>query len=789
MRTVFILLFFLFCGVPYSLEASPLLYKRVLVGSDASTLERLGRAALLDEHVVRTADGKLRLELSEFDLAYLTRMGVPYSVEIEDLEGWYAQRLASLSPLRVSAFTTCGGSVPFLDPVHSVLGSMGGFLTYEEALAQIDSMASAYPNLISAKQPVSDTLLTTGGRTLYWVRISDQPNQQEAEPEALYTGIHHAREPVALTQLIYFMWYVLENYSTKPEIQHLVNETQMVFLPILNPDGYVFNQTNQPGGGGMWRKNRRNNGDGSFGVDNNRNYGYFWGVDDVGSSPQSNSDTYRGYTAFSEVENRAARALCMQHAFRVALNAHSYGNDVVYPWGYAASLFTPDSAAFVNLADHMTSDSPYTYGTGDQTVGYVTNGDSDDWMYGDSIDKPRILSMTSESGTSDDGFWPTQDRIYPICRDMLPINLRMAQSLLPLLRIEDWSGSYAGSGINSLNLRLCQTGSTPINSCSLSLDVLDLAGASGSALLLSPLPLPQQWQNQSLTYTLPSGVASGTSFRLVLRQVVNGVEQTDTLQRIAGNPAERLFDSCNSISAWVGDWGMSAAGGLNGTPAFTDSPTGTYAVNQTDILRLNNGVSLAGASHAELRFYARWQLESGYDFVSLEVSNDSGFIWTPVCTQGMELGDAQTFPQQPIFSGLRFNWIMAKADLSAWLGSRIWLRFRLKSDAFVNYDGMYVDDVSITVLQIGATGIEQTLDQQLRLWPNPSTDGFELSGLPPSSMQCIRVVDLEGRVVLEEQQASVLNRASARLADLEPSAYFVEVKTPQGLLRRKWLKQ
>lgn len=766
-----------------------MVYKRVLVGSDARTIDRLRRAALLDEHVVRTPKGTLRLELSAPDLVQLTRMGVPYTVEIEDLEAWYAQRMASSSPMRLSAFTTCGGSVPFLDPAHSILGSMGGYLTYEEALAQLDSMASAYPNIISTKQPVSDTLLTSSGRPLYWVRISDQPNQQEAEPEALYTGIHHAREPVALTQLIYFMWYVLENYSTKPEIQRLVNETQLVFLPILNPDGYVFNQTNQPGGGGMWRKNRRNNGDGSFGVDNNRNYGYYWGIDDVGSSPQSNSDTYRGASAFSEVENRAARMLCMQHAFKVALNAHAYGNDVVYPWGYVASMFTPDSAAFVNLADHMTSDSPYTYGTGDQTVGYVTNGDSDDWMYGDSLDKPRILSMTSESGTSDDGFWPTPDRIYPICRDMLPINLRLAQSLLPLLRIEDWSGTFAASGSNTLNLRICQTGSTAITACTLAVDVLDVAGAGGSTLALNPLPLPQEWQNQSLSYTLPSGIPSGTPFRLVVRQIVNGVEQTDTLRRLAGNPVVRLSDSGNSIAPWVGGWGLALTGGLNGTSAFTDSPSGTYGVNQTDVLALKNGVSLVGASHAELRFFCRWQLEAGYDFVAVEVSNDSGFIWTPVCTQGMELGDAQTFPQQPIFSGLRFNWIMAKADLSTWLGSRIWLRFRLKSDAYVNYDGMYVDDVSVTVLQTGSTGFEQTLDQNLRLWPNPSSEGFELSGIPSSSMQCIRVLDLEGRMVLEEPQPSAMHRASARLAALEPSVYVVEVKTPSGYLRRKWVKQ
>ena len=125
MRCYSIFLLFLLCWAPRFLEASPLLYKRVLLQYDARTINRLVRASLLDEHAVRTAEGNLRLELSELDLAQLTRMGVPYTVEIDNLEAWYAQRLASSVPLQLSSFTTCGGSVPFLDPMHSVLGKIG----------------------------------------------------------------------------------------------------------------------------------------------------------------------------------------------------------------------------------------------------------------------------------------------------------------------------------------------------------------------------------------------------------------------------------------------------------------------------------------------------------------------------------------------------------------------------------------------------------------------------------------------------------------------------------------
>lgn len=101
------------------------------------------------------------------------------------------------------------------------------------------------------------------------------------------------------------MWYLLENYQTNPTIQALVNQSEIFFIPIVNPDGYAYNSTNSPTGGGNWRKNRRNNGDGSYGVDNNRNYNYHFGETGVSSTPSG--DTWPGTAAFSEPENQAIK--------------------------------------------------------------------------------------------------------------------------------------------------------------------------------------------------------------------------------------------------------------------------------------------------------------------------------------------------------------------------------------------------------------------------------------------------------------------------------------------------
>lgn len=94
----------------------------------------------------------------------------------------------------------------------------------------------------------------------------------------------------------------------------------------------------------MWRKNRRDNLDGTFGIDLNRNYGYNWGFDDDGSSPFTGDETYRGTVPFSEPETQIMRDFVNSRSFRIALNYHTFGNLLIYPWGYDYSIYTPDSA-------------------------------------------------------------------------------------------------------------------------------------------------------------------------------------------------------------------------------------------------------------------------------------------------------------------------------------------------------------------------------------------------------------------------------------------------------------
>ena len=112
-----------------------------------------------------------------------------------------------------------------------------------------------------------------------------------------------------------FMDQLLDDYGHDPEATFLVDQRELFFVPCVNPDGYEYNRTTNPGGGGLWRKNRRANVGGSYGVDLNRNYATGWSAPNGGSSPTPTSDTYRGTAPFSEPETAALEAFAASRHF------------------------------------------------------------------------------------------------------------------------------------------------------------------------------------------------------------------------------------------------------------------------------------------------------------------------------------------------------------------------------------------------------------------------------------------------------------------------------------------
>jgi len=175
--------------------------------------------------------------------------------------------------------------------------------TFESLANELTSIASQYPQIVEM-----DTIgySTNDSMAIFSLKISDNVNVDEDEPELLYVACHHAEEVLGIEICMYMINELVDGYQIDPRITEWINEREIWFVPLLNPEGHtVVTQAIDT----TWRKNKRdNNNNGYFdltydGVDLNRNYDYAW---ELGSS-QRQSEIYKGPQPFSEPETQAIR--------------------------------------------------------------------------------------------------------------------------------------------------------------------------------------------------------------------------------------------------------------------------------------------------------------------------------------------------------------------------------------------------------------------------------------------------------------------------------------------------
>jgi len=191
----------------------------------------------------------------------------------------------------------------------SGLGSLNGaYHSYGELESELKQLAAGYPSIVR----LSSLGQSLEKRNIYALKISDHPGQRENEPKVAFLGCHHAREWISVEVPLEIASYLIRNYENDERVKAIVNSSEIWIIPLVNPDGLDYSILNYR----LWRKNRRLNDNGSFGVDLNRNYSFYWGADDLGSSPLPSSETYRGEQPFSEPETSAIRDLFLNVNFQ-----------------------------------------------------------------------------------------------------------------------------------------------------------------------------------------------------------------------------------------------------------------------------------------------------------------------------------------------------------------------------------------------------------------------------------------------------------------------------------------
>lgn len=575
------------------LSENPMLAKVFISGrEDAARLMSLG----LDIPFI-DAEGAEVVAYPE-DIQAIERLGLKYRVIHRDLCRFYQDR-------------------------YPVGTTMGGFHTFPEVLAFMDSLRQMYPSIVSARDSVG---YTWQGRAQWVFKISDNVDLDEPEPEIFFNALIHAREPQGMQWQINYARWLCQNYGTDPVATELVNSREIYFMPVVNPDGYEYNRQTNPNGGGLWRKNRRTT---PGAVDLNRNWGYRWGYDNVGSSPEPGSETYRGPSAFSEPETQCLRQFINSRNFSIILNAHTYGNYFLYPWGFADSL-TPDNHVFAAIADSIRVLLPdYTTGTPWQLL-YNTNGEANDWQYGEQTEKPLIFGMATETGNQYDGFWPTPSRIPELNAQLLPAAIFLTQ---------------------------------------LAANPRSIAAPKAPLLHARDTVFTDTF---TITWTHVDSANPAVAYELVEK---SGYQRTvDSLENEGVNWLMENF----SVS----------------TARYRSPSHSLYSGDENNYrARAYLRSSLFVQPAETLSFYTSYNIEDGWDYAYVELSTDNGSTFFTIPGNITTNNNPHNNNRGNGITGSQSSWRRATFPLNQYAGMSVMIRFSYETDGGVHSGGIYFDDI------------------------------------------------------------------------------------------------
>lgn len=207
-------------------------------------------------------------------------------------------------------------NVPMTDQPGQVL-DWNYYPTYPAYETLMTDFAANHPNICK--------LLTIGtlasGRKLLALKITDNPDIEENEPEFLYSSSIHGDETTGYILMLHLIDYLLTGYGTDTRITEMVNNTEIVICPLANPDG-----TYKGGNSTVNGATRGNAND----VDLNRNF------PDPKGGPHPDGNTW-------QPETTAFMSFAGLTHFTMGVNFHGGTEVVNYPWDTWSKLAADDA--------------------------------------------------------------------------------------------------------------------------------------------------------------------------------------------------------------------------------------------------------------------------------------------------------------------------------------------------------------------------------------------------------------------------------------------------------------
>lgn len=264
----------------------------------------LGRISRIAAIAARQAHNETEVEFVTTSDEWGLMLASGASVELvhENASAFYAERAAvSIADatwgrsiverrLALQQMRRVPGASPAAEATE-LRGSMGGYFTYSEVEKEMDRLANAYPQWLG--RPIQVGRSRLGNPIYMWCMTQDLEGcaGESHRPAVLYTALVHSREPATVMCLVQMMRALLRDADLgQDSARFVLANRKLLVLPVANPDGYLWNEMHRRAGGGMKRKNGAstcNQKDSeNDGVDLNRNFGFKYAYDSIGSSPQ-----------------------------------------------------------------------------------------------------------------------------------------------------------------------------------------------------------------------------------------------------------------------------------------------------------------------------------------------------------------------------------------------------------------------------------------------------------------------------------------------------------------------
>ncbi|GAM87175.1 hypothetical protein ANO11243_051960 [Dothideomycetidae sp. 11243] len=270
------------------------------------------------------------------------------------------------------------------------------------------------------------------GRDIPALRVGVHPtNLDEPSPPrktVLIVGGIHAREWISVSTVTYIAYSMITGYGKDQEITQLLEDFDWVFIPTINPDGYVYSwETDR-----LWRKNRQQTPlRFCFGLDLDKSFPFHW---DASTAGNPCSEFYAGRAAMEGVEARALVDWVRNETqnnnviFQGLLDLHSYSQQVLFPYAYSCGAVPPSLENLEELAVGLTKairiNSGHSFIARQACEGNVAvprfespGGSALDWFYHDVGVRYAYQVKLRDRGAY--GFLLPKEHIVPSGREML----------------------------------------------------------------------------------------------------------------------------------------------------------------------------------------------------------------------------------------------------------------------------------------------------------------------------------------------------------------------------------